>query len=90
MAIGGLMDGEVSGEVDVLGFVVVDHEGTRFCSVLMESFPPQCGAPSVDLEGLDPAALELQSEGETRWSDGVVVLRGSYDDGVLTVGEILD
>ncbi len=84
-SIQGLIDGGFSSEVDALGFVVVDQAGTRFCSALAESFPPQCGGPSLQLVDLDTAALELQAAEGVQWTDGMVVLRGRYGDGSFTV-----
>lgn len=87
-SIGGIIDGEPSGDINVLGYVVIDQNGTRFCSVLLESFPPQCGQPSVDLVDLDTAALDLQAEQGVQWTDDVVVLLGRYADGTLTVLDV--
>ena len=87
-SIGGIIDGEISGDINVLGYVVIDESGTRFCSVLLESFPPQCGAPSVDLVDLDTTAVDLQDEQGVQWSDDVVVLLGRYSDGTLTVLDV--
>ena len=89
-SIGGIIDGDISGDINVLGYVLIDESGTRFCSVLLESFPPQCGAPSVDLVDLDPTALDLQEEQAVQWTDEIVVLLGRYSNGtfaVLGVGE---
>jgi hypothetical protein len=84
-SIAGVIDGEISGDINVLGYVVIDSNGSRFCSALLESFPPQCGAPSVDLADLDNAAVDLQEEQGVQWTDGVVVLLGRYNNGTLTV-----
>jgi len=87
-SIGGIIDGDISGDINVLGYVVIDENGTRFCSVLLESFPPQCGAPSVDLVDLDTTALDLQEERGVRWTDDIVILLGRYRDGTFTVLDI--
>lgn len=87
-SIGGIIDGEVSGEVNVLGYVVIDGSGTRFCSVLLESFPPQCGAPSVNLVDLDTTAVDFQEEQGVWWTDDVVILLGRYSDGTFTVLDV--
>ena len=87
-SIGGIIDGDISGEINVLGYVVIDESGTRFCSVLLESFPPQCGAPLVDLVDLDTTALDLQEERGVRWTDDIVILLGRYRDGTFTVLDV--
>lgn len=83
-----IVDGGPSGDVGVLGYVVIDQAGTRLCAVLLESFPPQCGPPSIELTDLDVAALDLQEEQAVQWTDDAVVLRGRYDDGTLTVLDV--
>lgn len=87
-SIGGIIDGEPSGDINVLGYVLIDQNGTRFCAVLLESFPPQCGQPSVDVVDLDPAVLNLQEEQGVRWTDDIVVLLGRYSDGTFTVLDV--
>jgi hypothetical protein len=87
-SIGGIIDGEPSGDIHVLGYVVIDQNGTRFCAALLESFPPQCGQPSVDLVDLDTADLDLQEEQGVQWTDNIVVLLGRYRDGTLTVLDV--
>ena len=84
-SIGGIIDGEPSGDVNVLGYVLIDQNGSRFCSVLLESFPPQCGQPSVDLVNLDTGVLDLQEVQGVQWTDDMVVLLGRYRDGTFTV-----
>ena len=87
-SIGGIIDGDISGDINVLGYVVIDENGTRFCSVLLESFPPQCGPPSVDLVDLDITAISLQEEDGVQWTDDVVILLGRYRDGTFTVLDV--
>ena len=89
-SIGGIIDGDPSGDINVLGYVVIDQNGSRFCSVLLESFPPQCGQPSVDLVDLDTVAVALRAEQGVQWSDDIVVLLGRYRDGTFTVLDVGD
>ena len=89
-SIGGIIDGDVSGDINALGYVVIDDNGTRFCSVLLESFPPQCGPPSVDLVDLDTTALELQEEQGVQWTEEIVTLLGRHRDGTFTVLDVSD
>jgi hypothetical protein len=51
LAAAGARDGQV---VHVTGFVLIG-EGARLCSVVLESYPPQCGGGTVALTGTFPA-----------------------------------
>ena len=75
-------------EVTVGGFLIVDTDGnSRLCSVLLESFPPQCGGDRIDLPGFEvssvPNTKSVQfSEGGIRtviWSDGQISIMGIRD-----------
>lgn len=87
-SIGGVIDGGITGDINVLGFVVIDQNGARFCSSLAESLPPLCGDPSFDLVGLDPAVVDLKEAQGVQWTDDIVVLLGRYSDGVFTVIDV--
>lgn len=39
------------------GFIFIDAAGSHVCEAMMESFPPQCGEPSVKLLDLDPETV---------------------------------
>jgi hypothetical protein len=72
--------------VVVEGFVFFESEQGRICEVQAESFPPQCGGAWLPLEGLGPVDFYgLASQGDRFWSDGPVRVRGTVDDGVVTV-----
>lgn len=73
--------------VKVRGFVLVGTDGvTRICEALAESYPPQCGRPSLKVEGANVESLKgVQSAQGVTWTDEVT-LRGALKDGVLTVG----
>lgn len=87
-SIGGVIDADISGDINVLGYVVIDRNGARFCSVLLESFPPQCGPPSVELVDLDTTVVDLQQEQGVQWTDDIVILLGRYRDGTFTVLDV--
>jgi hypothetical protein len=87
-SIGGVIDGAITGDINVLGFVVIEPSGVRFCASLAESFPPQCGEPSLDLVDLDPAVVELEEAQGVQWTDDIVVLLGRYSDGSFTVIDV--
>jgi hypothetical protein len=67
----------------------------RHCSALLASYPPQGGEPAHERRGLDLDALELEtSAGDSsvspaRWSGGPVRVRGTVENGVLTVESVL-
>ena len=84
---------DASGEVTVEGtLIAVDGQPVRLCSAILESYPPQCGEPSLEVHGLDLDSLDLSGtrEGEsvtpTRWSDRPIQVTGTVEDGVLVVG----
>jgi hypothetical protein len=59
--------------VTVSGALFVDPDGTvRLCDAIAESFPPQCGADRLVVEGLDLETIaNLQTEGDVSWAEGV-------------------
>src|SRR5262245_59379029 len=49
----------------VTGNLLVQGDEVRLCSALAESFPPQCGNPSLVVEGLDlETVADLTTEGD--------------------------
>ena len=74
-----------SGEVSVIGYVVIDGAGARLCEVLAESFPPQCGGESVTITNPEVLTVALESEQSTQWTDERVRLDGTYDGSQLTL-----
>ncbi len=87
MSVGGLVDGRPDREVWVLGFVVADSVGAKFCTTLFESLPPLCGGHSVDITGHDDFGIQFEEAQGVRWTDGVVIFRGRYADGTFTALE---
>ena len=77
------------GDAVLDGFVVVRDGTARLCEVLMESFPPQCGDPSVVIANIEAADLEFTSADSTMWTDLPVTLSGTLDDGVLTIDDTI-
>jgi hypothetical protein len=74
-------------EVVVRGYVLRDRDGTRLCSALAESHPPQCGRPSLEVEGLPEDDGELAEAQGVAWSERQLALRGVVTRGVLRVAE---
>jgi hypothetical protein len=78
----------------VKGFVVAaDGETPRFCSALLESYPPQCGGPSLEIERLDLTSIDgLQSTddpdlAQVTWSETEITLLGNVADDTITVAD---
>ena len=73
--------------IAVQGFLLEDDRGVvRLCAAILESYPPQCGEPSVELVGLDIATISgtTTAEGIT-WKEGVVLTLARAQDGRFTV-----
>jgi hypothetical protein len=71
----------------VRGALIVSGGTARLCSAILESYPPQCGGPSLVVRGLDLDTIgELTSANDITWSDREVRLRGTVTGGTLTVG----
>lgn len=75
-----------SPEAEVRGYVYVGPDGvSRLCAGLAGSFPPQCGDPSITVEGLDLDTLTgAESDQGVTWT-GETTLHGELSAGVLTV-----
>jgi hypothetical protein len=72
----------------VNGNLLADGGDVLLCYALAESFPPQCGGPSVQVVGLKLAEVDgLVTEGEVSWTDRPIQLLGVVDDETLTVSE---
>lgn len=71
----------------VRGALIISGGTTRLCFAILESYPPQCGGPSLVARGLDLETIgELTSADDVTWSDREVRLRGTLTEGTLTVG----
>lgn len=72
--------------VSVQGLLYGDSSGIRLCGAVMESFPVQCGEPSVELAGVDIATISgtTTDQGIT-WREGVVLTVQRTDSGSFTV-----
>jgi hypothetical protein len=95
-AVGGaplLTPGEAQGRdgvVAVQGFLWARPGDNRFrlCEAALESFPPQCGEPAIELIGLDVTTIAgIDFSQNVFWADGIRA-RGALADGVLTVEAI--
>jgi hypothetical protein len=70
----------------VRGALIVSGGIARLCYAVLESYPPQCGGPSLVVRELDLNTVgELTNANGVTWSDREVRLRGTVVDGTLTV-----
>ena len=70
----------------VRGFLVVVGDRPRLCSALAESYPPQCGAPSLAVVGIPSGDRGgLKEAGGVAWSEREIALLGTVEDSVLRV-----
>jgi hypothetical protein len=71
--------------VAVRAYLFVAADGSaRLCDAVLESFPPQCGRPSMPATGLpDELIAGLPEDTGRRWSEGPVQLLGRVADGVF-------
>ncbi len=75
--------------IAVQGFLYGDEGATRLCFAILESFPPQCGEPAVELVGIDLATIEgtTTASGIT-WKEHVVLELKAEADGRFTVIDV--
>lgn len=75
------------GILAVTGFFFRDAGGTFLCSLLAESFPPQCGGAVLELDGpaTEFVTAEINDAQGVQWTDATVSMFGIVSDGVLTV-----
>jgi hypothetical protein len=72
----------------VNGNLLAEGGEVRLCSALAESFPPQCGGASLQVEGVELEEVDgLLTEGDVSWTDRPIQLLGVVEDGVLTVSK---
>jgi hypothetical protein len=75
-------------ELLVNGNLLALGDDVRLCHALAESFPPQCGGPSLRVEGLELTEVpDLTTSDDVGWTDYVLQLSGVVEDETLTVGE---
>ncbi len=80
------LDSDLDGPLLVNGFLHVQDGDTRLCTVLAESFPPQCGGRFLVVQGLDLTRMKgLASEGKVTWSEQSIQILGMVNGDVLTV-----
>ncbi len=72
----------------VQGLFIQEGDGQpRLCEVALESLPPQCGEPSLLVNGAVPEDFDgAKSSAGVTWVDGAHLL-GRVHDGVMTVSD---
>jgi hypothetical protein len=76
--------------IAVQGFLHADGNAARLCAAVLESYPPQCGEPAVELVGLDLASVAgtTTAEGIT-WKEGAVLNLARAADGRFDVVDVV-
>ena len=71
--------------ITVRGFLHVEDGTARICGAILESYPPQCGGPSVELVGLDiDEIVGTTTAGDVTWKEDVVLRILHAPDGRYT------
>jgi hypothetical protein len=83
------LDSDLSGPLLVNGYLLADGNRVRLCEALAESYPPQCGGPSLEVIGLKLLEQRrlYKANGQVTWSEQPVQLLGVVEDGTITVSE---
>lgn len=72
--------------IAVRGLLISTGSEARLCAAILESYPPQCGEPSVVLVDVDvPTVAGVERAGDVAWLDGAVVEVQRRQDGTFTV-----
>ena len=75
--------------VTVQGLLHVSGGIARLCAAVLESYPVQCGQPSVELVGLDPAAVEgVTTAGGVTWKERAVLVLERVGAGRFAVVDV--
>ncbi len=69
------LETDATGPLLVTGsYIHAEGEPPRLCATMLESYPPQCGEPSLVVKGLDESDIKgLEREGRTTWANRVTV-----------------
>ena len=86
LSVTALLETPVDRVVRVNGFVLWDEDGARFCQDLLESYPPQCGRPSVTIANPNALTITLDEAEGMRWTPSSINLDATWDGIALTLG----
>lgn len=79
-----VVDGDVTDPVHVSGLLIDDGSGWRLCNTSLESYPPQCGEPALQVEGLNGSEFTFEEAQGVRWIEAATLV-GDVEDGAITV-----
>ncbi len=66
-----LIERQAETPVAVRGLEHVSEGAARLCGAVLESYPPQCGEPAVELAGLDVEAIgRMSTAAGVAWKGG--------------------
>lgn len=85
LSVGEALASGLDGIIAVRGFLIMNEDEARLCDLVLESLPPQCGNPSVALEGFDPSLEETKTQAGITWTDFPVIIFGEMENGILVV-----
>ena len=72
--------------ITVRGLLISTGSEARLCAAILESYPPQCGEPSVVLVDVDVSTVAgVERAGDVAWLDGAVVEVQRRQDGTFAV-----
>ena len=72
--------------ITVRGLLISTGSEARLCAAILESYPPQCGEPSVVLVDVDVSTVVgVERAGDVAWLDGAVVEVQRRQDGTFAV-----
>ncbi len=81
------MSSDVEGPLSVTGFLIEAAGTTRLCTASLESMAPQCGEPSLVVEGVVVGDIEgAQTVQGVTWVDQAT-LTGTVQDSVIQVSD---
>lgn len=85
MSIAEALRKQPDGVINVRGFLYQYNGDVQLCDELLESFPPQCGSPSLVVRGLDLDTIPdlVRAEGCV-WTKQMIEVSGILRDKVLT------
>lgn len=84
--VAGALAAGIQGPFLMSGYIVIDGPQAQLCETPAESFPPQCGGASVDLDWTASGPPDgLVTEGDVSWSEQPTNVEGEIVDGVFVV-----
>lgn len=89
IAVGRLLERSSDSPVVVRGLLHVERGIARLCAAILESYPPQCGEPSVELVGLELASVDGTTTADgVSWKEGAVLNLERTADGRFAVVDV--